>query len=740
MSIIIRIKSTGEVFDIVPGFKLEINNTSPIFNELGSKSVTTTFPKTPHNMRLLGFSNRLDIKNKPETKIPVIVSTGSYVRDGILYQNSAYNTERTFGVVIAFNEGIMYEAMSDILLTELSNLPVIEKPVPELIADMNKLFTIDDPDEKLSVFAVDFKKQTYRVSVEGEDMETEFSEYANGRSPGTTIGKSELLVRENTYIIEDNALVEISVPEGYGITPFVRVWYILELIFNHFGFKLKENPFTTDFQLKRLCVLNNTIDSLVSGRLDYKQLLPPVTINEFLQSLYCRFGMKVFFDSNTNEVILFLLRDIFQNNSTEAIKQSSLLDIDYTSPKQLKLSVAKNLDQSSTETETYEEFLLKYNNTIGTIDRMFSDAKVGGIYYDPRAGLFLQRSTINQERKLLSSIHFDWNKKVEDFETEEITSIDESLTMEHGDNSGSAFLYYGLSSQLMNSMLTVNGADSDQDTTNVLAFAYDMGEIYFDNAGTERLYAGYKFGSIFPFAWQQADILQEDRNGNQFKYALTLVGEYGAFNNFFKEYDAFLRHSNHTVKFEMHPLSFELSTIDFTKKRFAENQPLLLDKIDHDLDGKKSQTAKVEARTLRLYEPYDLETEQKLPVFDDILYQWVLYSDQNRMIIKRHDELVIEKKALDVPYGRQFVSLSAGEIVEDPNPPGDRTYWFLPPTKTQYQNKTQVGRRTHTCQVKFIHHYNIWQGPLVGGGWVPYSENIYENVNYQSLFEPELIE
>lgn len=738
MSIIIRIKATGEVFDVIPGFKLEINNTSPIFNELGSKTVTTTFPKTPHNMRLLGFSNRLDIKDKPDTKIPVIVSSGSYVRDGMLYQNSAYNTENTFGIIIAFNEGIMYEAMSNILLTELSNLPILEQPVPVLIEKMNDLFTIDDPDEKLSVFAVNFKKQTYSKDETGQEVEGEFSESVN--RPNNVNGKFELLVRENTYIIEDNTPVLISVPEGYGISPFVRVWYLLELIFSHFGFKIKENPFTSDFQLKRLCVLNNTIDPLVSGKLDYRQLLPPVTINEFLQSLYCRFGLKVFFDSNTNEVNLFLLRDILQNNTSESIKQGSLLNIDYTSPKQLKLSVAKNLDQSSTETETYEEFLLKYNNTIGTIDSSFSDAKVGGIYYDPRAGIFLQRSTINQERKLLSSIHFDWNKKVEDFEIEEISSIDESLTLLHGDNSGSAFLYFGLSPQLMNSILTVDGTEKDQDTTNVLAFAYDMGEVYFEKDLPERLYPGYKFGSIFPFAWQQSDILQEDRNGNQFKYALTLVGEYGAFNNFFKEYDAFLRHSNHTVKLEMHPLSFELSTIDFTRKRFVDCQPLLLDKIDHDLDGKKSQTAKVEARTLRLYEPYDLETEQKLPVFDDILYKWVLYANQNKMIEKRHEELVVELKKQDVPYAHQFVMLTDGQIVEDPNHPGDRTYWFLPPTENQCQNKTQVGRRTHTCIVKFVHHYNRWEGSIMDGFWVPYSENIFEDIIYESFFEPELIE
>lgn len=520
----------------------------------------------------------------------------------------------------------------------------------------------------------------------------------------------------------------------------MRVWYILELIFDHFGFKIKENPITSDLQLKRLCVLNNTIDSLVSGRLDYRQLMPRVTINEFLQSLYCRFGLKVFFDSNTNEVNLILIRDIFRSSAVEAIKQNSLPDIDYTLAKQLKLSVAKSLDQSSTETETFEEFLFRYNNTIGTIDMSFSDSKVGGVYYDPRAGIFLQRSTINQERKLLSSIHFDWNKKVEELETEEISSIDESLTMLHDDTGGSAFIYYGLSPQLMNSILTINGIESDQDTVNVLAFAYDMGEAYLDAGFPERYYLGYKFGSIFPFAWQQSDVLQEDRNGNQFKYALTLVGEYGAFNNFFKEYDAFLRHSNHTVKLELHDLSYELATIDFAKKRMINNQPLLLDKINHDVGLNKSQTAKIEARTLRLYEPYNLESEQELPVFDDILYQWVLFSDQDKNIKDVHTDLVIELKKQDVPYAHQFVMLTDGQIVENPSPPGDRTYWFLPPTENQYQSGIRVGMRTHTCKVKFVHHYNRWEGSIMDGFWVPYREDIYKDIDYQSWLEAKLIE
>lgn len=729
MSIIIRLKDTGEVFNVIPGFRLEIKDTSPFFNNLGSKSVTTTLPRTPHNMRLLGFSNRIDLTNKPRTKMEVIVSVGSYVRDGMLYQSTAYNTEHTFGIIIAFNEGIMYEAMSDILLTQLSNLPILTKTVPEMIDYMDDLFTIEDPDAELSVFELNYKKNTYTK----DEVESLFGEHVNG--PLITDGIFKLNRREKTFVIENNKLVEIDVPEGYGITPFVRVWRLLELIFKHFGYTVIENPFKDHFQLKRLCVLNNTVDAIVTGILDYRQLLPPVTISAFLQSLYTRFGMKVFFNSNTNEVSLVLIRDILQNKEYQEINISSLIDKDFAKPKQIKLSAGKSLDMSSTETETFEEFLAKYNNMIGDFPREISTIKSGGVYYDIRAGLFYQFSTINDEKRLLSSIHFDWNKKVEGIETEEIVSIDECLSCFH--SGGYVILYYGIEPRLMNLILSINGQPTDLDTTNMLAFAYDMGEVYFDEGFPERYYPGYKFGSIFPFTWQNENMLQEDREGNVFTYALTFVGEHGAFNNFFKEYDAFFRHANQPVKFEMHPNTFELSNLDFSKKRILDGQPLLFDKVDHQLGGNQSQTASIEARTLRLLEPYDLEKEHHLPVPDDILYMWVHKNSRDKDILDRFN-LLYTKYSNMQNASHIFVSLTK-ELIEDPNPPTATTFWFLPPTEIQFTNNSTVGYRSHTCTVEFVHIYETRYGSASNPQWETHRDVSRENIKYYSWFEPDLI-
>lgn len=734
MGIIIRKKDTGEIFDTFPDFKLEIKNTSPVFNALGSKTVSTTLPKTVNNVRLFDYANHPEITRAPRLKMPVIVSEGSYVRNGILYLSSAYNTDRTFSITIAFNEGIMYENMSDIMLNGLPNLPVIEKPVAELIDDMNRYFTRDDTEDTLSVFQVYFKKQTFTETVDDEQVERDYREYTNRAKIDSDGAKLE--IRDETIIIESNEAITIAVPRGYGITPFVRVWYLLDRIFAHYGYKVKENPFRDHFQLRRLCVLNNTIDAIVSGMLDYRQLLPSVSVNDFLQSLYCRFGMRVFFNSNTNEVSLKLLRDIFRRKDYRQLGLASFPDIDYTTPRQVRLSASHSLDQSETDTDTYEEFLAKHNNIIGTIRSLtLEHIDVGGVYYDPRAGLFWQISTINRSYKIISSIQFDWNKKDEGLETEEITGTDECLTMHHYGDSPNVYLYFGIDAALQNSILNVNDQQTDMNTGNVLAFAYDMGEIYLLENG-EKLYQGYKYGSILPYTYQNPS-LQEDRDGNVFEYALTFVGEYGAFNKFFKEYDAFLRHSNHTVKFSMHATSYELSDIEFDRKFLMGHQPVLLDKIDHDLDGKRTVIAAAEARTLRLYEPYDLDKEQELPVPDDIKYKWAQHESRQGTISWERTRIYTAFPHDNPLY--KFISLSYGEILDDPKPPGTVTYWFLPPTEDQFQNETRVGTRIHPITVKYVLKYQYNNGSSAFPDWVDRSEDKIIEFTYGSWFEAEPI-
>lgn len=694
MSVIIRKRDTGEIFDIPSDFTLEVNNTSSVFNDIGSKSVTTTIPRTPNNSRLLGYAFRPDIDAKPEYKIPVIIYDSTFMRRGMLYMSSAYNTSKGYGVTLAFAEGIMYEEMKSVKLPDLSGLPVIEKAYPEMKAYMDNLFVEENPNSELTLFSVSLKDETYSDSSSSDKVNITVLNDVDPETSNTLYWPSKI------NVVQNNALVPVDVPAGYGVSPFVKVWYILERIFSHFGYDIGNNPFRNDYQLRRLCVLNNVTDSLVMNTIDYSQLLPDITVIDFLKSLKCRFGLVFFVDGDSDTVNMYLLDEIFENNTGRHLDTSSLPDIDYTEPKQLKLSCARSLDRSSVEKETYDEFLKKYRYTMG----FFRYGAVGterGLLYSEEQGLYALTS-LTGNYKIVSSVHFDWDQKA-DMEYEELSSVDEGLTMDASDR-----IYYGISGQLMNSRLLVDSVEVETESSNKLAFAWDMGEGYSLTVDSSKEYWGYKYGSIFPYAPYGTLIHRfryfEDKQGNVFKYALTFIGEDGCFNRFHSRYDAFLRHSNYTVKADVTMPLYDLANLDYKYKYGINNQPLLIDKVNHVLGERK--TVSMELRTTRLYRPYDLEADHALPETHPILYKWQFMRDYmpgaDAARIQKAAELIAEGQSQYPDY--EFKSLNMISIHPDPLPQIE-DMWFLPPTYQQYINQELIGNGKYkvvqTCFYSF---------------------------------------
>lgn len=218
------------------------------------------------------------------------------------------------------------------------------------------------------------------------------------------------------------------------------------------------------------------------------------------------------------------MKDLLQAKDAKQINLSSLIDIDRATPAQVKLSAARNLQNAATETDTYEEFLAKYNNTVNILYNEspgYQDPP--GVYYYASYGLFYQNCAIIAKEdketkitKLLSSIHFDWNKKEENLETEEITSVDECLTM-------SGYICYGLSPCLINSVFEINGSVTDLlSDENKLAFAYGT-ESYRLNDDGSKYYLGWNTGLIFTYVSINRNTFRyEDREGNT-KHTLTLT-------------------------------------------------------------------------------------------------------------------------------------------------------------------------------------------------------------------------
>ena len=108
----------------------------------------------------------------------------------------------------------------------------------------------------------------------------------------------------------DSEYKDIKVPIGYGISPFLKLHVLLQLVWKYLGFNLIENPFREDFQLSSICVLNNTWDTIVAGEIRYSDLMPDCTIEDILSMVWGKFGAVYFVDSNTKNVRIKLIKDI----------------------------------------------------------------------------------------------------------------------------------------------------------------------------------------------------------------------------------------------------------------------------------------------------------------------------------------------------------------------------------------------------------------------------------------------
>ena len=354
----LEIRINNEPLDLPAGFSVELEDTNPIFNERGSQSVPATVPATSMNERLLAFPARIDTgedPNKPERV--AVVSDGAYVRRGMVNVTTAGKAEGiTFN--IGFDNSTAYNRWSDKKLSELSTLPTIhgedvgfENGVAGIIDYLSTLYTRPEPDrDPLAVFPLAVGNESIQV-----DSNTKvYWEVLNAPTTG-----GGLRTPTNVKRVIDGQVTDVTVPEGYCISPFLRVWRLLELVFADLGVTIVSNEFRTNPEFARLVVLNNAADAICIGELRYHDLVPDCTVSEFLNALWVRFGLTYNINFDTKRVTLRFLRDIIKSpagREITSITTGSEL-INYEARQYVKLSAKTSLEGAAPATERFEDFI-----------------------------------------------------------------------------------------------------------------------------------------------------------------------------------------------------------------------------------------------------------------------------------------------------------------------------------------------------------------------------------------------
>jgi hypothetical protein len=370
-------------------------------------------------------------------------------------------------------------------------------------------------------------------------------------------------------------------------------------------------------------------------------------------------------------------------------------EISYSAQKQLKLSVNRKIESGTvgdrTPSGTFEEFLKAYPGGFteqhtrnlfelpaGVTNRFFAMTNnyhlysaVGGI----------------ADTEVFSSDFFDWDKKTPGLDYEEIKMTDMCLPLEYFVvkdpfifNKFDYYLipYYPVGYRHCYSDVTVGGNPQEtEENPAETAFCFGWGMTDIDPS--DHYAANWFFASQFNRDWH-GDFMS-DSEGNRYDISLTCHREDGLFNRFWKEYDAFLRHSGQEVKARLKLSDTEVIRMSMDRKCMLGYEPLLPEQVKFKLNGKERET-ECTFRTLRLYRPFDLEKEQGIVTYEPQKYRWTVTESVDNHIKEYYEEN-------HIPYTVESEIGWKYATVDGINYPTSQVF-LSPPTGEQFQNQELI--------------------------------------------------
>lgn len=634
----------GMAYQLAEGAKLEVERTNPFFNDYGESTTPLDIPASDHNRMILGYPDAFGRREKM-TANNVSIEDGEYFaqcRQIVLSAQHKGNISSSFYI----NDGSFYSKIQDVKLKDLFKDEMVPgcNTVDECIAFCRSL--IGGNNENYDIFPV--------LLTDDSGLDTGYNyKMLNGygcvsQLPGLTIwqpkddGTYEQVLapivstfticpqtftalredgdlyfegeRERTEYVDE---IPISLERGYYISPFIRANYVLRRVFKHFGYDLRDNFFTQTYPFSKMVLVNNVIDVMVNGHIRVEDLLPDVSVSDFLGVFRKKFLCEFVSDEGTHTADIIFFKDMVGAKPvadlTHCVTEEPTLS--YKTAKDFKRVVLRSKTQvDSDATDSYDD-----------IKDMV--AKNPGAYFASYDGCFYKTgySGNYSVKTKLGECSQPYDSGDKDFEAQDVTipeCMPEFRTLQYvqanGDNDTithdiGPVLFVGKGVTL-NSSLKVAEADESEDeddgeaTPTMLAFAQSilingLGELP-GGTVTDSLPAYGLFSRISD-------------------YSLCYNGENGIFEKFYKDYDLMLRNSLQDMKVKLLLSQSQKQNLASHAKVIVRGVAFLFNKLKFTLGGKNEPTES-ELLTMDLTTPISEARglEEQMPAMT-CEYQWV---------------------------------------------------------------------------------------------------------------------
>lgn len=621
----------GEILEVYPDTKIEVERTNPFFNEYGEQAVPFEIPASEHNRRLLGFP---DTFGRIEKMTPANVA----IQDGEFYSQCrqyilAATRKGSISTSFYLNDGSFYSRIQNVKLTDIFDDVIefqgdsVEQKVTAAIEFCRQLRNGNDPRFAIFPVLVDDDSgldrgfshkivnafghdDTFNVPTEKADSSETFSAF----NPDNPDGNADFYNAQERVEYVDT--LPISLTPGYYISPFVRAAYVLRRVFGYFGYELVDNFFTTVEPFSSMVLLNNVIDPLVNGRLRIADLLPDVSVSDFLALFRKKFCCEFTADEGKRQADVVFLKDVVDMQPVADLTSCLTAEptISYKAEKDYKRITLSPKDTVGSDIDGADNI----KTLVQQHPAAYLDPYTGDFYKDGFSGNYRVKTKIGD-----ASMEYSTGEELEEQQIEIPECMPEFRPLLYRGTAKNdadfeynmgTFLYVGAYTT-RNSKMMFTGSD-DEETTEDSPRLMPM--LAFTHMTKENSQIGRK-----PAGTISAYDIKAEGKPRIFDYALYYYGEYGIFERFYRHYDTLLRNSLQDIKMKLLLSQSQKQNLSAYGKVVVRNTPFFFNKLKFTLGGKE-EPVESEMRTLTLTTPVltAATTEDLLPMMRS-RYRWV---------------------------------------------------------------------------------------------------------------------
>lgn len=638
----------GKAYQLGEGAKLEVERTNPFFNDYGETTSPLDIPASDYNRMILNYPDTFGMRDK-------MVATNVSIEDGEYFgqcRQIILSAQRKGNISSSFyiNDGSFYSKIQNVKLKSIFK--------DEMIPGCT---TVDE--------CIEFCESLIRGENDNYDIFPVLLTDDSGKDTGYTykilnkIGRSDYLPNANYWRYKDGGGYEyvpaprkygfilvgtgtrylwnkfptteyvneipISLDKGYYISPFIRANYVLKRVFKYFGYDLKENFFTKTEPFNKMVLLNNVIDVMVNGHIRIEDLLPDVSVSDFLSVFRKKFLCEFVSDEGTHTADIIFLRDAVDSTPVADLTRQMTEEptLSYKAASDYKRVVLRAKHQADSDTED------SYDNIKDMV------AKNSGAYFSNEEGCFYKDgfSGNYKVKTKIGECSQSYDSGEDDIDTQDVEIPEmipevrmlqykqeadgETITRDMG-----RWLYIGDYVTLNSSMkvTTEDNSETSEDATTtpvMLAFPY-MGTDYMP-CGTVTAYdihvsVSDKFGTHRP---------ADPTPRKLFDYSLVYNGEDGIFEKFYRQYDLLLRNSLQELKVKLLLSQSQKQNLPSYAKIVIRGVSFFFNKLKFTLGG-KSEPTESELRTIALTTPVnEAESLETVMPAMGCKYQWLGFEE-----------------------------------------------------------------------------------------------------------------